>query len=298
MSGYIKPNNAFVLKFLVSTMGYGCLILLFCACSKSNSPGNAPVNPITTPIAPLVEDTSKPYQLVWSDEFNYAGLPDTSKWGYDVGGNGWGNKELQYYTQNRPENARVENGTLIITARKENYIGASYTSARLLTRQKMSWTYGKFEIGAKLPKGRGTWPALWLLSAHQPLKWPDDGEIDIMEEVGFDPGRIHGTIHTQYYNHLLGTQKSNNILVPSAADSFHVYSIEWTPLKIDWRVDGQKYFTYANDQQGTGSWPFNDRFFLIMNIAIGGGWGGQQGVDDSIFPQSMLIDYVRVYQRK
>ena len=166
----------------------------FC-CSKKTTTS------INTPPCP------KTYQLVWSDEFDKDGLPDNTKWGYDVGGNGWGNNELEYYTNARSENARVVNGNLIIEARKESFSGRNYTSARLLTKNKAQWTYGKFDIKAKLPKGTGMWPAIWLLSANDPLHWPDDGELDIMEEVGFNQNVIYGTAHNKLYNGLTANRK-------------------------------------------------------------------------------------------
>lgn len=261
------------------------------SCSKKSQGTNAPV--ITNPSPPVAE---KPYSLVWADEFEKAGTPDAAKWGFDIGGGGWGNNELQYYTD-RTQNARVEEGHLIIEARKENFLGRGYTSARVLSKNKMAWTYGKFEIRAKLPKGIGTWPAIWLLSANDPLRWPDDGELDIMEEVGFNPNVIHGTVHNKLYNGANGQQKGGSIKIPDAQDAFHVYSLEWTDNVITWRVDSTNYFTYSNSY-GPQAWPYHKDFFMIMNIAIGGNWGGQQGVDASILPQQMLIDYVRVYQRK
>ncbi|MCA6452705.1 MAG: glycoside hydrolase family 16 protein, partial [Chitinophagaceae bacterium] len=180
----------------------------------------------------------------------------------------------------------------------ESFGGKNYTSARLVTKGKAQWTYGKFEIRAKLPKGRGTWPAIWTLAATSPLIWPDDGELDIMEEVGYDPNVIHGTAHSKLYNGANGKQKGGSVLIKDAQDSFHVYSMEWTESSVTWSVDGNFYFVYNNPNTGTDAWPFLKNFFLILNIAIGGNWGGVQGVDDSIFPQSMLIDYVRVYQKK
>jgi beta-glucanase (GH16 family) len=247
--------------------------------------------PVPTPI-------SKTYQLVWSDEFDKDGLPDNTKWGYDVGGGGWGNNELQYYTNARSENARVVNGNLIIDARKENFGSRNYTSARLLTKGKAQWTYGRFDVRAKLPKGTGMWPAIWLLSANDPLHWPDDGELDIMEEVGFNQNVIHGTVHNKLYNGANGLQKGSNILVPDADIAFHVYTMEWTTNQVICSVDSVPYFTYADPGMGTNAWPYYKDFFMILNIAVGGNWGGQKGVDDSIFPQQMLIDYVRVYQKK
>ena len=239
--------------------------------------------------------------LVWADEFNYSGLPDSTKWSYDVGGHGWGNQELQYYTSKRPENARVEEGKLIIEARKEAYLDNDYTSARLVTKNKGDWTYGRIEIRAKLPQGRGTWPALWMLPTewiYGDGGWPDVGEIDIMEHVGYDEGVIHGTIHTHDYNHMDGTQQSGQITVEDAVDTFHVYAIEWSEDKIEWYVDGDKYFTYNNNGAGWTAWPFDHPFHLIMNIAVGGTWGGAEGVDNTIFPQKLEVDYVRVYKKR
>jgi len=227
--------------------------------------------------------SSKDYHLVWSDEFNYTGLPDTSKWKYDLGAGGWGNNELEFYTMARRENARVENGNLVIEARKEAFNGSQYTSARLVTKGKADWKYGKFEIRAKLPKGLGTWPAIWMLGSTNPMKWPDDGEIDIMEEVGFD--------------HVIGTQKTAITPLPDCSDGFHVYGLEWDEKNIDISIDGKSYFHFVNENYGYSKWPFNQRMHLLLNLAIGGNWGGQKGVDDQIFPQSMLVDYVRVYQK-
>src|SRR6266480_2759035 len=176
---------------------------------------------------PADKGDSRHDRLVWGDEFNYTGLPDSSKWNYDVGGHGWGNNELQFYTSKRLENARVENGNLVIEARKENWHTNHYTSARLVTKGKGDWKYGRMEARAKIPSGLGTWPAIWMLASTTPLKWPDDGEIDIMEHVGFDQGRIHGSIHCKKYNHVIGTQKTATILVPDCSTAFHVYGLEW-----------------------------------------------------------------------
>ncbi len=238
-------------------------------------------------------------QLVWSDEFNQPGPPDPAKWGYNVGGHGWGNRELQYYTDADPDNARVEDGKLIVEARKEPFGDNAYTSARLVSRTKGEWTYGRVEARAKLPSGRGTWPAIWMLPTVDKLKWPDDGEIDIMEYVGFDPGVVHGTVHTKAYNHSIGTQKGGQTPVPDASTAFHVYAIEWTPDRIDWFVDDKPYYSFANDKTGSKeTWPFNAPFHLIFNLAVGGNWGGQKGVDENIWPQRMEVDWVRVYANK
>lgn len=248
-------------------------------------------------LASSLADLAQVKVMVWNDEFNYTGLPASDKWGYDVGGGGWGNNELQYYTNARSENARVENGNLIIEARKEQYEGMEYTSARLVTRQKGDWLYGRFEAYAKLPSGRGTWPAIWMLPTNWVYgNWPKSGEIDIMEYVGYDPGVVHGSIHTEAYNHVLGTQKTATYSVPDAETAFHLYALEWTPEKIDIYVDNNKYFTFANEHKDYKTWPFDQVFHLILNIAVGGNWGGVQGVDPNIWPQKMFVDYVRVYQ--
>ena len=235
--------------------------------------------------------------LVWSDEFNYTGLPDSTKWSYNVDGHGWGNNELQYYTDKRLENARVENGVLTIEARKEEWQGSKYTSARLVTKGKGDWQYGRIEVRARIPKGRGTWPAIWMLASTDPLAWPDDGEIDIMEHVGFNQGYVHGTVHTKKYNHVIGTQKTDTILVPDCSEKFHVYALDWTADSIKISMDDQVYFTFGNERTGDDAWPFNKPHHLLLNIAVGGNWGGAKGIDDSIWPQKMEVDYVRVYKK-
>ena len=244
------------------------------------------------------------WQLVWSDEFNYSGLPDASKWGYDVGGHGWGNKELQFYTKRRKENARVENGHLIIEARRDGSESNEYTSARLTSKGKGDWTYGRVEVRAKLPCGRGTWPAIWMLPSVKSYGnggWPDNGEIDIMEHVGFDPNIIHGSAHTRAYYHVIGTQKTATIKVPNACTAFNTYSVEWTPNEIRWYINGTQYFAFADERLTQPAadykqWPFDKPFHLMLNLAVGGNWGGAHGVDESVWPQRMEIDYVRVYQ--
>lgn len=245
-----------------------------------------------------------PWRLVWSDEFEYTGLPDSAKWGYDVGGHGWGNQELQNYTGLRKENARVESGQLIIEARRDGSASQMYTSARLLSKGKAEWTYGRFEVRAKLPSGRGTWPAIWMLPSMKSYGdggWPDNGEIDIMEHVGFDPDVVYGSVHTRAYYHSIGTQKTGKIAVRTARTGFNVYAVEWTPREIRWYVNDKHYFTFRNERLTVRTahykqWPFDKPFHLILNIAVGGAWGGAQGVDQSIWPQRMEVDYVRVYQ--
>lgn len=235
-------------------------------------------------------------KLVWSDEFNYQGLPDPLKWGYDTGGRGWGNHELQNYTFKETKNARVENGNLIIEARKEQSGRNEYSSARLLTKGKADWTYGRIDVRAKLPKGVGTWPAIWMLGSNTPLKWPDDGEIDIMEHVGYNHGVIHASIHCKKYYHRIGTQKTATIAVPDCSEEFHVYSLDWDAEKITMLIDNKPYFSFANEHSDRTGWPFDTPAYLLLNVAVGGDWGGQKGVDASVYPQRMEIDYVRVYQ--
>lgn len=245
-----------------------------------------------------VNNPGSSWKLVWSDEFNYKGLPDSTKWNYETGGHGWGNNELQYYTAKRLANARVGNGKLVIEARKEKWKGSEYTSARLVTKGKGDWKYGRIEVRAKIPRGRGTWPAIWMLASTTPLQWPDDGEIDIMEHVGFHQGFIHGSIHSKKYNHVIGTQKTDTIFIADCSSAFHVYALEWTEEKIDVFVDKQKYFSFSNEHTGKDAWPFDQPFFLLLNIAVGGNWGGQKGVDPKIWPQRMEVDYVRVWERR
>ena len=234
-------------------------------------------------------------KLVWSDEFNYTGLPDSTKWNYDIGGDGFGNNEAQFYTKKRLENARVENGNLVIEARKEDWENKNYTSARLVTKGKQDWKYGRIEVRAKLPKGKGTWSAIWMLSTDM-KEWPEDGELDIMEHVGYNQGFIHASVHTKKYNHIIGTQKTDTLVVKNASEKFHIYTADWSPEKIDVYVDHQKYFTYVNTEKIYEAWPFNQKLYLILNLAIGGNWGGKKGIDNSIFTQKFYIDYVKIYQ--
>ncbi len=244
------------------------------------------------------EDTIAGWKLVWSDEFNYTGALDSTKWGYDIGSGGWGNNELQYYSSDLV-NARAENGKMIIEAIRYGDRVPEYSSARVVTTGKGDWTYGKIEVKAKLPSGRGTWPAIWMLPTDWNYGnggWPDNGEIDIMEHVGYDPGNIHGSTHCHTYNWPKNTQKTAIINIPDAQDEFHSYIMEWYPEKIDMYVDSVKYFTSINDDTGWEAWPFNKDFHLILNIAVGGNWGGAQGIDTTIFPQKMEVDYVRIYK--
>ncbi|MBA4410948.1 MAG: glycoside hydrolase family 16 protein [Bacteroidota bacterium] len=241
------------------------------------------------------------YELVWSDEFNYSGLPDSKKWSYDTAGNitGWGNNEAQYYTSACLKNSEVKDGNLFINAIKEDFEGRRYTSARLVTKSKGDWLYGRVEVRAKLPDGRGMWPAIWMLPTDWVYGgWPASGEIDIMENVGYDPYVIVGSAHTELYNHMKGTHKNGNITISDCYTEFHNYILEWDASEYRVYVDSQLFFTYKNDGTGYQSWPFDKPFHLLLNVAVGGNWGGQKGIDDTIFPRSMVVDYVRVYQKK
>lgn len=243
----------------------------------------------------------KEYQLVWSDEFDYTGLPDSTKWIYDTEGNsnGWGNNELQHYTQDRKENAWVENGVLHITALQESIEGKDYSSARL--NSKSDWLHGKIEVRAKLPNGRGTWPAIWMMPgdwSFQDGNWPDIGEIDIMEHVGHDKGVIHASAHSKDYQWQKGTQQTAIINIPDATENFHSYILEWSEDIMKCYVDEQLFFEYKNEGLGESKWPYTKPFYLILNVAVGGAWGSVKGIDKEAFPQTMEVDFVRVYQKK
>ncbi|MBN8787484.1 MAG: glycoside hydrolase family 16 protein [Terrimonas sp.] len=236
---------------------------------------------------------------VWSDEFDYTGLPDSTRWGYDTGGDGWGNNEKQFYTEKRAQNAHVENGILTITAIKEDFQGAGYTSARLVSKNKGDWKYGRMEIKAKLPRGRGIWPAIWMLPTDWKYgDWPESGEIDIMEFVGYLPDSVFATVHTGAYNHSIGTQKGTQTFRTDLSETFHVYTLDWNENEIKIFIDDEAYFTYNNEKKTFREWPFDQKFHLLLNVAVGGNWGGKMGIDDTIFPQTMQVDYVRVYQGK
>ena len=246
------------------------------------------------------------YGLVWSDEFDRAGLPDETKWDYDTAFNrrGWHNQEQQYYAARRKQNARVANGRLIIEARREpkaarrlpEWGGQAYTSARLVTRGRASWTYGYFEIRAKLPCGRGTWPAIWTLADRPAMKWPDDGEIDIMEHVGHEPGVVHHSVHTAAFNHVKGTHRTTSRRIEQACGAFHTYQLDWRADGIRMGIDGELLFTFDKASGSRAEWPFSGPQYLILNLAVGGNWGGAEGIDDKALPQRMEVDYVRVWQ--
>ncbi|MGA3027626.1 MAG: family 16 glycosylhydrolase [Bryobacteraceae bacterium] len=235
------------------------------------------------------------WELVWGDEFKYTGKPDPTKWDYDTGGGGWGNDELEYYTD-RIENARVEGGRLIVEARREEYKGRHYTSARLVTRGKREFLYGRMEVSAKLPAGAGTWPAIWLLGVSRNEPWPASGELDIMEHIGRNPGWIHASAHSQKYYWKKGNQKTGVTCIPDAQTAFHEYALEWYPDRVEYFVDNNKYLTVFNEGTGWEAWPFDRPEYLLLNVAMGGGWGG--AVDDSAVPTRMEIQYVRFYRHR
>ena len=277
----MELNKIFIAAFL--------LINSSCSTSSPRGTGTESMKP---------EDKNWTFENTpfWSDEFNYQGKPDSSKWGYDLGGDGWGNNELQHYT-NDLKNAKVENGQLHITAIKEKTGERNYSSARLISKNKGDFLYGRIEVRAKLPAGRGTWPAIWMLPTDWAYGgWPESGEIDIMEHVGYDPNNVLSSIHTKAYNHGIGTQKSGGKNIPTAMTDFHDYRLDWTPYAIRCYYDNELVFTFINEGKTFAEWPFDKRFHLLLNLAVGGNWGGAKGIDETIFPASMVVDHVRVYK--
>lgn len=264
------------------------ILILFSACVSNKS---------------VSVNSRNEFQLVWADEFNYKGLPDSAKWNYDVGGDGWGNNEKQFYLKNSNENSFVKNGKLHIVALKKDFENSKYTSARVTTFQKFAFQYGKIEVMAKIPRGKGNWPAIWMLPEsirNNAEDWPLCGEIDIMEHVGKDENMIHVSLHSLLYNHVIGTQVTHFEKVKDVTGTFHKYGMEWTDQFIKFYIDDKLFFESFKGQDGKVSsnegWPFDKSYYLILNLAIGGNWGGE--IDDSIFPNEMQIDYVRIYQNK
>ena len=238
----------------------------------------------------LGEEKSKFSKLIWSDEFNTNGPPDSSKWGYDMGNgeDGWGNSEFQYYT-NRPENVIVEGGVLKIKAIKEHYQGYAYTSARLHSKNKFAFTYGKVEVRAKLPAGVGTWPAIWMLGIGIGHKnWPACGEIDIMEHRGAELNKIFGTLH--YPGRSGGKADGGTTIISNATTGFHIYSLEWTSSFLKIYVDDLLYHTVNNSE----SLPFNHDFYFILDLAMGGTFGG--AIDPAFTDATLEVDYIKVYR--
>ena len=258
----------------------------------SNSNGTATSDKVAVRVD--YNPSNIPTNVTWSDEFNGTTL-DMSKWSFDLGQNGWGNNELENYTNS---NDSVSNGVLYIIAK---LVGAGqsvgdYTSCRIKTQGKESFTYGRIEMRAKLPVGKGVWPAFWMLGSDITTNpWPACGEVDIMEEVGYDQGNIHGSIHTpSSYGNTVNTGVQ---YVSTCSSQYHIYGVIWTPVAIRFYIDDPSniYYTYNPATKNASTWPFDNPCFIILNLAIGGNWGGAQGVDDSIFPQTYAIDYVRVY---
>lgn len=235
------------------------------------------------------------YELVWNDEFDTGDRP-SSEWWYETGAGGWGNNELQNYvnvSQGSDQLAVVNDGILSIKAKK---IGGTVYSIRMNTNK--GWTYGYFEARIKVATGKGAWSAFWMMPKNF-TAWPDDGEIDIMEHVGYDPNRVHASIHCKAYYHSIGTQKTGTRTVSTATTEFHVYAVEWTADYIKGYIDGVNYFTFLNDKTNNyNTWPFNNPFYLKLNLAWGGNWGGAQGIDESALPATYQIDYVRVFQKE
>lgn len=270
-------RNSFLSKFLFINL---MLIQFgFTSCSKNDSTTN-PADSI-----PQIPG----YTLVWNDEFDAQSI-DLTKWSYEVNGDGGGNNELQYYTS-KSTNSFIENGSLVIQALKENYLGKEYTSARIRTLNKGDWTYGRFEFSAKLPYGQGLWPAIWMLPSDWEYGgWPASGEIDIMELLGHEPYKVYGTIHYgTSANHL---QNGTSYQLPSSTffADYHTFALEWDSTGMRWYIDGNKYFTVAHGQ------PFDKRFHILLNVAVGGNWPGSPD-NTTTFPQKMFIDYVRVYKK-
>ncbi|MFB3923009.1 MAG: family 16 glycosylhydrolase [Terriglobia bacterium] len=283
-------------RALLEIMTAAALFVFLAGCGASVTPmGDA------NPPADL-----RPWSLVWSDDFDGANgsSPDASKWTFDIGGGGWGNDELETYTA-RTQNAFLQDGTLVIQALKETYTGPDniprdYTSARLKTLGLASWTYGRVEARMKLPAGQGLWPAFWMLGANiAQVGWPDCGEIDIMENIGREPSIVHGTIHGPSYSD--GGGISGSYTLPNNqrfADDFHVFAVEWEKNVIRFYVDNALYATRTPSELPSGArWIFDKPFFIILNVAVGGSWPGNPD-STTVFPQTMVVDYVRVYQRQ
>jgi len=257
--------------------------------------------------APLQPPPAKGYTLVWSDEFNGpdGSAPDSSKWTYDTGGKGWGNNELECYT-NSSQNAQIQGGNLVITARQQavtcsDGISNNYTSARLKTQGLFSQAYGRFEARVKVPAGQGMWPAFWMLGNNiTPVGWPTCGEIDIMENIGKEPGTVHGSLHGPST-----TSTTSDATAPFSlsagqafANDFHLYAVEWEPSVVRFYVDTNLYATFTQAQwPAGGTWVFDHPFFIILNVAVGGNWPGSPD-NTTVFPQQMLVDYVRVYTKQ
>lgn len=266
------------------------LVLAACTAAPIATPTPTPTLPPTPTATPAWERPG--WTLVWHDEFDGDAL-DPASWSYDIGGHGWGNNEAQSYT-NRPENVRLEDGMLIIEARKEKFVNRDYTSGRIKTQGHLAWTYGRFEARMQLPYGNGIWPAFWMLGDDiETNPWPACGEIDIMEHIGREPTHIFGTVHGPGYSGSGGVGHSTT--VTDVSTSFHVYAVEWEPQEIRWYVDDTEYFKVTPDML-PGTWVYDHPFFILLNLAVGGYWPGYPD-ESTVFPQALKVDYVRVYQK-
>lgn len=239
-------------------------------------------------------------RLVFADEFDTPGLPDSTRWEYEIGH--LRNHELQYYTSHRLENTSVHDGMLHLTIRADSLIidgkTEPITSGSLKTRGTFNFRYGRIDVRAKLPKCLGTWAAIWLMPTDKKYGgWPKSGEIDIMEHVGYDPERINYAVHTEAFNHMKKNGKGSHAFCADAHENFHVYSLEWDENSITWLLDGRKRYVLTRPVDATWEeWPFDEEFYLIVNNAFGGGWGGSKGTAPDELPQNYVIDYVRIYQ--
>jgi len=287
------------MKF-VSRIALYALVFLAIVVPACGGSGDGTTPPPVNPPPPTGQWT-----LVWSDEFDASNgsAPSSSNWVLETGGEGWGNNELETYT-NRTDNASIQDGNLVITAKKEPFTGTDgiareYTSARMKTQGKVSWKYGKMEARIKIPYGQGIWPAFWMLGDDiTSVGWPGSGEIDIMENIGKEPSTVHGTIHGPGYSGGNAIGKAYSLSSGTFADDYHVYAIEWEPNVIRWYVDGTLYSTLTPTNLPSGSrWVYDHNFFIILNLAVGGNWPGNPD-GTTVFPQQMLVDYVRVYQRR
>ena len=269
------------------------ILILFITCQEPKSSEKQPV---------VNEWDKEGWALVWNDECDGPAL-NLEKWSFEIGGHGWGNNELQYYSDD-DSTAFIQDGKLVIRADLvPQGTGSSdnlryFSSARLRTSGKGDWRYGRIEVKAKLALGQGIWPAIWMLPTDWMYGgWPESGEIDIMEHVGYDPGRVHGSIHTGSYNHKINTQRGGSKLLDKISSKFYVYAIEWYEDRIDFLIDDAKYFSFQNDGKNDfNTWPFNQRFHLLINIAVGGNWPGSPD-ETTQFPTEMEVEYVRVYEK-
>ena len=284
----------------VSRIALYALVLLAIVVPACGGSGDGTTPPPVNPPPPTGQWT-----VVWSDEFDATNgsAPSSSNWVLETGGGGWGNNELETYT-NRTDNASIQDGNLVILAKKEPFTGTDgiareYTSARMKTQGKVSWKYGKMEARIKIPYGQGIWPAFWMLGDDiNTVGWPGSGEIDIMENIGKEPSTVHGTIHGPGYSGANAIGKAYSISSGAFSDDYHVFAIEWEPNVIRWYVDGTLYSTLTPANLPSGSrWVYDHNFFIILNLAVGGGWPGNPD-STTAFRQQMLVDYVRVYQRR